>query len=585
METATTGPADGRPGRTPTSLPTAAASVESTGLQSSQLDISLSDPQPQGHSTEEVRSEVTSTETLQEDQYGYVHGGASEFAYLQYAKQKLASLPSVSIHFYDSPLERCNDFASILPPKPVSDELMRSFFDFGLTTSRFVHEPSLRKAYESLYENGNANDELGWDTLALIYMVLALGSHYSKLTNMFCGYTASVRFYDMALKQPQQETGRITLASLQTRLLTIHYLIHHSRLHEAWSSFGILVRQAQALGLHRKSLGPSTNFITYEYRKRLFWTIYTNDRVLSSVFGRPCAIHDDDIGQDECALANDEDICISACLVTKSGGFCSGAALVHYARLAQILGRILRELYSPATRLRSITRLHESAMGFEKDLTSWQDNLPPYLNYVILPQSASSVVTQRQMCTLKLMFAHTSLLLYRPFILYSIERGPGQQTSLEQWVKRCHDKAIEVAIMVVSECRYLLQQGLFSRVFWMVNYVQFAFIGTLFMYSHIWPEAAHVRDVAQGALDEFSIGVEGDSLGQRYVEVLTELRDITGAARTSNSITPARPWQDGEASASEVSWADMSGPWSNLFFDTTILSNYMDGEGSYEMNM
>ncbi|KAI8263722.1 fungal specific transcription factor domain protein [Colletotrichum sp. SAR11_239] len=467
----------------------------------------------------------TSSETpdgqLQEDQYGHFHGGASDFAFLHMAKQKLARLPSMSIHFSDYPLAESGNLPPILPPKPVADKLMRTFFDFGLTTSRFVHEPTLMESFEKLYSDGQG-DSLNNDSLALIYMVLTLGSHYSRVNDMYCGYSSSVRFYHMADRQLQRESSKITFASLQARLLATHYLLNHSRMHEAWSSFGIVVRHAQAIGLHRRSVGPLSNYITHEYRKRLFWAIYVNDRIISSIFGRPCAIHDDDIDQDECALANDDDITAAGCRVSPYGEFCSAAALIHYARLSRILGKILRKFYSPAARNNSITQLHQFAAEFEKSLLDWQDNLPAYLNYVALPPSALSTMTQRQTCTLKLMFAHASLLLYRPFILYSMDPATGSVSRLEQWVKRCHDKSIEAARVVVNECRYLCQRGLFSRAFWLVNYMQFAALGTLYMYSHLWPEATHVRETAEEAMAEFPVGVQGDLVGQRFEDIKKE---------------------------------------------------------------
>ncbi|KAF4826956.1 putative transporter [Colletotrichum tropicale] len=479
-----------------------------------------SSPPANGNSSE------TPDGPLQEDQYGHFHGGASDFAFLHMAKQKLARLPSMSIHFSDYPLAESGNLPPILPPKPIADRLMRTFFDFGLTTSRFVHEPTLMESFEKLYSDGQG-ESLNNDSLALIYMVLTLGSHYSRVNNMYCGYSSSVRFYNMADRQLQRESSKITFASLQARLLATHYLLNHSRMHEAWSSFGIVVRHAQALGLHRRSVGPLSNYITHEYRKRLFWAIYVNDRIISSIFGRPCAIHDDDIDQDECALANDDDITAAGCRIAPNGEFCSAAALIHYARLSRILGKILRKFYSPAARNNSITQLHQFAAEFEKSLLDWQDNLPAYLNYVALPPSALSTMTQRQTCTLKLMFAHASLLLYRPFILYSMDPATGSVSRLEQWVKKCHDKSIEAARVVVNECRYLCQRGLFSRAFWLVNYMQFAALGTLYMYSHLWPEATHVRETAEEAMAEFPVGVQGDLVGQRYVEILNELREVT----------------------------------------------------------
>ncbi|CAH0031064.1 unnamed protein product, partial [Clonostachys rhizophaga] len=456
--------------------------------------------------------------SLQEDQYGHVHGGASEFAFLQFAKQKLASVPSMSIDFCDYPLTAPAG-PSVMPPKQIGDLLLQTFFNFGLSTSRFIHQPSLTEDYEKLYDPVSIA-ELGTDKLALIYMVMALGSHYSTLQNMWCGYSASVQFYHMADQQLQKRTSRISISSLQSRLLVTHYLLNHSRMHEAWSLFGVVVRHAQALGLHRRSARAPANLIVLETRKRLFWAIYIHDRILSSIFGRPCALHDGDIDQEEVTLANDADITPTACRSSPRDTFCSTAALFHYSRLARILGMILRQLYGPESRSHSIQELHKVALTFESKLAAWKNDLPTYLDYTKLPASTMSTMTQRQTCTLKLTFSHASLLLYRPFILYSLEASVEKAPSLQGWIKRCHDRSIDAANTIVAECKYLAQRGLFSRVFYLVTYLQFAAIGTLFMYCHLWPNASEARETAEEARMAFPSGVEGDLVGQRLVATL-----------------------------------------------------------------
>lgn len=109
-------------------------------------------------------------ESLQEDQYGHIHGGSSEFAFLHLAKQKLARLPSMSILFSDYPLIAPENLPPILPPKNIADALLSNYFRFGLSTCRFVHEPSLASMLETMYL-GNRGGKLGGDEAALVCMV------------------------------------------------------------------------------------------------------------------------------------------------------------------------------------------------------------------------------------------------------------------------------------------------------------------------------------------------------------------------------------------------------------------------------
>lgn len=141
------------------------------------------------HSARSPVVEDTPEEPLEEDQYGHFHGGSSGFAFLQFAKQRLSNLPAMSLQFVDHPLTESNTLPAILPLKKVADTLVAGFFGFGLTTSRFVHKPTFMATFERLYSYDELN-KLEYDDLALVYMVLALGSHYSPVNNAFCGFAA-----------------------------------------------------------------------------------------------------------------------------------------------------------------------------------------------------------------------------------------------------------------------------------------------------------------------------------------------------------------------------------------------------------
>lgn len=424
----------------------------------------------------------------------------------------------------------------------------------------------------------------------------------------------------MARKELSPESNKITLASTQARLLITHFQLNHSRMHEAWSTFGNLVREAQALGLHRKTnRGQVSNYIHVEYRKRLFWSMYIHDRILSSIFGRPCALHDDDIDQEECAFADDDDISQSACHIAQLDEPSSGAALVHYARLCRITGRVLQLLYSPAGRSKGLTHIQNAALDCDKALQDWQHGLPSYLNFESHPSLARSPLTRRQLCTLKLTFTHTTLLLYRPFILHSIGTtiSPSSSSSSkatspkQQWFTlHSYTRSIAASHLTITECSSLNERGLFSRTFWLTNYVQFTAIGTLYLCSqmlrpHDSQGAEAERRRADEALQEFPTGVEGDPVGQQYLELLQGLREMTGSERiapagtevTGSRAVPGEPPDGGVLSIngggindtpmisgggiesswtadSLGGWVDIAGPWANLLlFEDPILGD------------
>lgn len=143
------------------------------------------------------------------------------------------------------------------------------------------------------------------------------------------------------------------------------------------------------------------------------------------------------------------------------------------------------------------------------------------------------------MCTLKLTFAHASLLLYRPFVLYSIgqdhDHHPSQK--MPQWIQNCQSRSIDAAKVVVQEYRSPHRRGLFSRVFWLVNYVQFAALGTMYLHCYLVPNNSDVRVIAEDAMAGFHVGVEGDLVGEKYLEIVKEIRQMptrSDAPRTND---------------------------------------------------
>ena len=99
------------------------------------------------------------------------------------------------------------------------------------------------------------------------------------------------------------ESGAPQLETVQSRLNRSLYLLASSRGSEAWFAFGTTVQFLTALDLHRK--WPSTmveegkgTYMEQELRKRTFWSVYTLDKYLSVMFGRPRLLHDEDFDQE-----------------------------------------------------------------------------------------------------------------------------------------------------------------------------------------------------------------------------------------------------------------------------------------------
>lgn len=111
------------------------------------------------------------------------------------------------------------------------------------------------------------------------------------------------------------ESGAPQLETVQARLNRSLYLLASSRASECWFAFGTTVQFLTALDLHRK--WPSTmveegkgTYMEQELRKRTFWSVYTLDKYLSVMFGRPRLLQDEDIDQELPDEVTDQDLLI-----------------------------------------------------------------------------------------------------------------------------------------------------------------------------------------------------------------------------------------------------------------------------------
>lgn len=89
----------------------------------------------------------------------------------------------------------------------------------------------------------------------------------------------------------------------------------------------------------------------------------------------------------------------------------------------------------------------------------------------------------------------------------------------------------------MDESRSLQTRGLFSRRFCLVNYIQFAATEALYMYSSIRPNEPGIRAVAGEALTQIPVEVEGDLMGQQYLDILQELQKLTLQYNTTTDNT------------------------------------------------
>ncbi|KAJ6011695.1 hypothetical protein N7522_002050 [Penicillium canescens] len=383
---------------------------------------------------------------------------------------ELSGSPSVT-RFGDKPYSSLYKLDFTLPPLERALEMVETYFEYAVVTYRFLHrghvEQWLRQIYQSNISAKNPPTDLMVGRCCIVYSVLAIGTLYERRTpEPDVDYDEqSERWFALSKRMSSIESGAPQLETVQARLNRSLYLLASSRASECWFAFGTTVQFLTALDLHRK--WPSTmveqgkgTYMEQELRKRTFWSVYTLDKYLSVMFGRPRLLHDEDIDQELPDEVKDQDLLINDPSM-RSGVPDNAmiASVLHY-RLSRVLADISRKLYTVNPPGGSP---FEAAILLTLELERWKEVAAPLMD------RWRSQIQQ-------LAYSHAIIYITRLFLLNDCKDIP--QSSVATYVHKCIGAAEEVMTII---------NGLASRKalihgFWFTHYVCFCAITVVYIH-------------------------------------------------------------------------------------------------------
>ncbi|KAF5709070.1 transcription factor [Fusarium mundagurra] len=168
-----------------------------------------------------------------------------------------------------------------LPAVQEMDNLMDIYFDTAGVVFPFICEDTMRKTYNECRNNGFTSARRTW--LGTLSMIFALASCFKSNV-----------FYRRATALCGELSKRVvSLEIVHYLILVVLHCQGTQRSVQAWNNHGLAIRSAMALGLHCQSSGVSLDSAQQEYRRRTWVVIYCLDKVLSTAFGRPASIADE----------------------------------------------------------------------------------------------------------------------------------------------------------------------------------------------------------------------------------------------------------------------------------------------------
>ncbi|KAL2136921.1 hypothetical protein VTI74DRAFT_82 [Chaetomium olivicolor] len=425
-------------------------------------------------------------------------------------------------------------------------ELLALYFDVCIATYRIIHRPSveawLDAAEGNLAQDRPLHDGIGRAKATILLTALAIATTHHEKSRGF--HTAddeerslarSDRLFCEGARLSSEEKGLPRLESAQARLIQVLYLLTTSRLNRGWYVFGEALQIISALGLHRRASRKlqlasgnhaATDYIQSQCRKRTFWTAYILDHYLGIILGRPRHYHDEDIDQDFPDAINDEDMQADASASRFDSNLdCHLDALIFHAKIAQIIGKITREVYTirPISEQERVAAAHRLC----ERLHSWKASLPPHLGAV---RPSSLIPSFRRQCiVLRIAYSHAIMHANRFFLLGNFSR------SSELQVAEC----VMAAKTVLEIVDGLARDSPIFHAFWWTHYVTFCAL----VVTYAWEIQQQIQcdsspasgtktpfdrvallDLAERCQTHLAQATATNSPSRRYAIILEELR-------------------------------------------------------------
>ena len=221
----------------------------------------------------------------------------------------------------------------------------------------------------------------------------------------------------------------------------------------SFSSTGMAVRSAFALGLHRHETMVIFNMAERALRRNVWRSLYVLDRFLAASLGRPTAISEEDCSPD---VLRPPDTYGGPDADTAQSG-----ALDAAVRSCQFIGIMLKKIYAKrkiSTKLaQDIFDQHKEGPQKEHPTLYWRQAAA---NKLVSTAHGIAILH------VNLLYCHAVILLTRPFFLYSINRSWRERTGVARQSPRIGsrmEKFSEACVKASYQTIALVQMGFESR--------------------------------------------------------------------------------------------------------------------------
>ncbi|KAH0532906.1 hypothetical protein TsFJ059_001538 [Trichoderma semiorbis] len=359
---------------------------------------------------------------------------------------------------------------ALLPPRPIADFLVYSFFKHAQTNYFFVEQNWLKAKLDLAYENSAAFSRRDVGSVCILFAILAIGTQFAYLESLVDGAenptekgpdaftedSVGILFYQQACRLLPDVITASSLESVQACLLLGIYTLPVDASGLAYIYLNLALKLAIQNGMHRKYPVESRDADVVETRNRVWWSVYTIEKRVGTFHGRPTSISSTDV---------DADFPVHRPDLWSSTSQTDTAHILATLELNQQLTKMSREIAI----LRSVPK-HEVPEGLKRlaqlhrELKTWWDALP---NDIFCKEFTSQSKISRKHMHLQLEYCLVRMYVGRVFIFPEavLRDGSSPSTSVNAPSSASLSKkstrstlladCIEAALSVIDTCRCL----------------------------------------------------------------------------------------------------------------------------------
>ncbi|EEU39783.1 uncharacterized protein NECHADRAFT_93076 [Fusarium vanettenii 77-13-4] len=176
-----------------------------------------------------------------------------------------------------------------LPARDMAKQLCDAYFDAIHLQYPILHRPTFLKMLDQAYEQEENGPVVGFQ----VFMVLAIGA--TVLSGRLRARIPAESYCLSALQHLEQLNLENSLQGVQCLLLLLIFTIHSPfvRLNVWYLNYHCLAALLD-LGLQRNiNIGSGISLLEQEMRTRIFWVIFSFDRIIATMMGRPIGVRDE----------------------------------------------------------------------------------------------------------------------------------------------------------------------------------------------------------------------------------------------------------------------------------------------------